>query len=165
MSGSALRRLASLRNATRRTVPLRCALLRIATQRNVFVSLASPRSAAQRTIPPRAASYRSAPQRDATQRNVSLKGREINMLQRPEILTREHVLLWLSSKPTTETYDWMADDCPCATYTKEHGLAPWSKCPELINDTPNMPSLQTLARNEPWTWGSLHARARTAWQM
>jgi hypothetical protein len=88
------------------------------------------------------------------------------MLQRPEILTREHIVLWLASKPADETYDWMLADegCPCAIYTREHGLAHWSRCSELINDVPGAPSLNKLARDGEKSWGSLYERAREAWR-
>jgi hypothetical protein len=42
------------------------------------------------------------------------------MLARPEVETKEHIVLWLSSK--TGEYDWHNSKvCACAQYWAEHG--------------------------------------------
>jgi hypothetical protein len=46
---------------------------------------------------------------------------EVKMLARPEIKTKEHVLLWLAGKPADETYDWnKAGECACGQYWGEN---------------------------------------------
>ena len=50
------------------------------------------------------------------------------MLSRPEINTREHILLWLASKPADEKYDWGNPfTCACGQYCNEFlgGNAKW----------------------------------------
>lgn len=73
------------------------------------------------------------------------------MLSRPEIGTREHVLLWLDSKDPKEGYCW-EKTCPAESYAAEHGLdqVPWTS------------PISPLASGFPRTWGALAQRARDA---
>jgi len=42
------------------------------------------------------------------------------MLARPEIGTREHILLWLASRDPNEEYDWCSySNCACGKYARE----------------------------------------------
>jgi hypothetical protein len=69
------------------------------------------------------------------------------MLSRPEIGTREHVLLWLGSKDPNARYQWEHPErCPCGQYRREHRA-------EWINQ------LSVLAEQQPRTWGALYERA------
>jgi hypothetical protein len=87
------------------------------------------------------------------------------MLQRSEVGTRGHILLWLAGKPEGEVYDWPNPHCcPAATYAKEHmGRAEWDGVAELCHDNEAV-SLSTLARDGGQTWGALYQRASAAWQ-
>lgn len=99
------------------------------------------------------------------------------MLARPEIGSREHMLLWLASKDPNETYNWRTSkQCACGVYAREHGLetfdpeVDWghehlaststsiSIGPIIRND-----SLNGLAQQRPWAFGALYERAREAW--
>ena len=45
------------------------------------------------------------------------------MLARPEIGSREHIILWLAIQPADETFPWnKADDCVCDRYYR---VCPW----------------------------------------
>ena len=85
------------------------------------------------------------------------------MLARPEVGTKEHVLLWLASKPPEETYIWEKGDiCACGQYTTAnadvkhniHGY--WARIPALCE-------LNNLACTEPRNFGALYERAYGAW--
>lgn len=42
------------------------------------------------------------------------------MLARPELGTREHILLWLARKDPTEKYEYeLYEDCACGQYARE----------------------------------------------
>jgi hypothetical protein len=42
------------------------------------------------------------------------------MLARPEIGSKEHILLWLENKPPDEKYDWENyAECACGQYSRE----------------------------------------------
>lgn len=46
------------------------------------------------------------------------------MLSRPEVNTKEHILLWLASKDAKEEFHWPnSRTCACAQYEAEHGLS------------------------------------------
>jgi hypothetical protein len=89
------------------------------------------------------------------------------MLQRPEIGTREHVLLWLAGKPADEAYKWMPhEECPCAVYNLDHGMPKewWSEPNHRRARVKKTKiELSDLAGGFPRTWGALHDRAREAW--
>jgi hypothetical protein len=74
------------------------------------------------------------------------------MLQRTEIGTKDHVLLWLETKGD-EAYDWLTGDCPAGQYSREYGDERAGLNLERIN---------TLAKIEPHTFGALHERASQA---
>ncbi len=91
------------------------------------------------------------------------------MLARPEIGSREHVLLWLDGQDPNETYDWsIASRCACGQYVAQHGGRPWSEYPALSGgpypiSAPEDGSFNALAREEPHTFGALYKRAVEAW--
>ena len=85
------------------------------------------------------------------------------MLSRPEIGTREHILLWLSSKPEDQAYEWISDLCPWAQYAGE-----WLNFqPDIMGGnaptTPELYGLNNFARVRPHTFGALSKRARELW--
>jgi hypothetical protein len=85
------------------------------------------------------------------------------MLERPEIGTRGHVLLWLGGKLSDEAYPWTdTKRCAAAQYAEQMELANWQREPTLSIDNDGV-SLSTLARDEPHTFGALYERARKAW--
>jgi hypothetical protein len=95
------------------------------------------------------------------------------MLQRPELATREHILMWLSGKPAAKAYTWLDSNCcPAGLYAEEclgmERNGGWGGIPVLSHDivggTPELLSLSTLARAKPRTFGALYARARAAWR-
>jgi hypothetical protein len=81
------------------------------------------------------------------------------MLARPEIGTKQHIILWLASKPADETYQWNdSKRCACGQYWGEnvdnvfpHGW--WCS-------NPRMAWLDILAMYcESRTFGELYQRA------
>jgi hypothetical protein len=72
------------------------------------------------------------------------------MLARPEIATREHVLMWLAAKDANERFEWLSGDCPAGQYAREFGIP--NTC-ELMN------WLNNMAQTWPHTWGALAERA------
>lgn len=89
------------------------------------------------------------------------------MLARPEIGSREHILLWLAGKPEDEKYNWHNHrQCACGQYSIEmlNGTMRWQKYPNLDGHGPQfLCSLNYLAYCAPRTWGALYERARNAW--
>ncbi len=97
------------------------------------------------------------------------------MLSRPEIGTREHILLWLGSKKPDETYKWeKSTTCACGQYANEHRLGEphnegngsfsyqWGSVEHLGGFSDN--SLNHLAEQHPRTFGALYERADKAWR-
>jgi hypothetical protein len=85
------------------------------------------------------------------------------MLARPEVGTREHILLWLASKPADATYAW-ADpfECACGKYSREFLTYPTAWCgPGFIPGAPLF-ELNSIAR-ERANFGELYLVARDKW--
>lgn len=79
------------------------------------------------------------------------------MLARPEIGSREHVLLWLAGDHQEPYYEWSRwTHCPRALYAREHGLPEWDGVDTQLSD---------LAGEFPRTWAALHERASKAWSV
>jgi hypothetical protein len=74
------------------------------------------------------------------------------MLSRPEVGTREHILLWLAGKDPDAEYQWEnPQHCPCGQYGREY-VTEW------------VLPISLLAELEPHTWGALYQRAyKAAW--
>jgi len=87
------------------------------------------------------------------------------MLARPEIGTREHILLWLAGKDPNEEYLWESYcDCACGRYAKEvlgKSNMWWSAYAMTPAGTPFM-ELNHLAMDLK-TFGELYERARKRW--
>jgi hypothetical protein len=81
------------------------------------------------------------------------------MLARPEIGTKQHVILWLASKPVDETYDWCkGSECACGQYWGEHVN---KKFPHMWRESPTMSWLNMLALDCK-TFGELYQKARAS---
>jgi hypothetical protein len=53
------------------------------------------------------------------------------MLQRPEIGSRSHIMLWVDSKPADGLFPWDSyQDCACGQYARAHGFE-WGDDTEL----------------------------------
>jgi hypothetical protein len=91
------------------------------------------------------------------------------MLAKPEIGTREHILLWLSGKRPDEVFYWHeAADCACGQYAKSFGLErEWMKfLTGLVGrgDYPALSELNELAVMSDETFGDLYKSAEKAWR-
>jgi hypothetical protein len=86
------------------------------------------------------------------------------MLSRPEIGTREHILLWCGGKDPNEKYRWENSlDCACGQYAREHYGANYA----WMSD-PNMPAalrdMNTAAQHaKGQTFGALYEELRFRW--
>jgi len=81
------------------------------------------------------------------------------MLSRPEIGSREHIMLWLASKDPRATYNWTCPfSCACATYSDDS----YGQRYYWVNML-SLHDLNKLAYLRPWTYGALYKRARKAW--
>jgi len=81
------------------------------------------------------------------------------MLSRPEIGTKEHILLWLASKDPQLEYSWR---CP-------HGCAAATYCVENYDwayhwiDSDDLQEVSRKACPRPHTYGSLYQRMQKVW--
>jgi hypothetical protein len=81
------------------------------------------------------------------------------MLARPEIGTREHVILWLASKPADEAYEWANPHCcACGQYWGENVGKIF---PHMWEYDPAMPWLNIMAQ-DCRTFGELYQKARAS---
>ena len=71
------------------------------------------------------------------------------MLSRPDVGTKEHIQLWLTTHDENEQYEWLSAVCPAARYAEEFDV-PITEL-NWLND---------LAQIWPQTWGSLAERAQ-----
>lgn len=87
------------------------------------------------------------------------------MLARPELGTREHILLWLSSQPPEREYHWSdPQECACGTYARETmGKSNLWWAMYACQDGTPFAALNNLAFPHPRTYGVLYERARKAW--
>lgn len=88
------------------------------------------------------------------------------MLQRPEIGTREHILLWLASKPANESFYWLNPDiCACGQYSKEFfgDSQAWGGMTGPILHLNNIAGRLSSSICCPIYWGDLYDAARKAW--
>jgi hypothetical protein len=87
------------------------------------------------------------------------------MLARPEIGTREHILLWLASRNGAAGYEWGdVSVCPAALYAADHGLAgEWRLAQWQVTDSP-LAELSTMAASRE-TYGELYAAALRLWRV
>jgi hypothetical protein len=72
-------------------------------------------------------------------------------LARPEVGTREHVLMWLATKNENQTYEWLSGECPAGQYSREFGDE---------HSGLNLDRLNRLAHIQPHTWGALAERVQ-----
>jgi hypothetical protein len=80
------------------------------------------------------------------------------MLARPEVGSREHMLLWASGKPADQEYAWgSVKECACGQYSRDNGSERW-----LFSE--NMGLLNRLAVEYPRTFGALYERMCKAWR-
>ncbi len=84
------------------------------------------------------------------------------MLARPEIGSRQHILLWLAGKPADETYDWRQEhDCACGQYAQEHLVDPWT----WVGDRRHVLLWEmNVIAGSCKTFGQLSERLRKEWE-
>jgi hypothetical protein len=89
------------------------------------------------------------------------------MLARPEVGTREHILLWLARKPARGRFRWEdLRNCACGQYSREHGAPAgcWLQEPAIYE----LNGIASGLLGPKWftkrlTWGRLHRGAREVW--
>ena len=82
------------------------------------------------------------------------------MLARPEVGTKEHILMWLASKPADEVFNWHSTKhCACGQYAETffYGLGCWSYNSALSE-------MNVVAFFIP-TFGKLHEAMRERWRL
>ena len=86
------------------------------------------------------------------------------MLARPEIGSREHILLWLASQPKDRKYYWPCTTCcACAQYSEACGepLSFWVHTQPVID-------MNAVARDvsgsKTGTYGKLYRALRKTWR-
>jgi hypothetical protein len=97
------------------------------------------------------------------------------MLKRPEIGTKEHIILWLAGQPEHELFDWNHEStCACGQYSKTFYGKPLSWV-DGRRYLPNLMLLNILAHKAACrhqlahgghlvaTWGELHKIAVEQW--
>ena len=82
------------------------------------------------------------------------------MLARPEIRSREHILMWLASKPPDEKFEWSnPNECPCGQYMyKDHHINDdsWAAYETLRE--------MNMVASRHRSFGSLYRAMRQRWE-
>jgi len=86
------------------------------------------------------------------------------MLSRPEIGTKEHILLWLAGKDVKAEYEWRCPhSCPAGTYSEEfyNYHYRWIEGDDVGR---TLQEISRMAKRRPNNYGTLYKRAYKAWK-
>ena len=89
------------------------------------------------------------------------------MLARPEVGSREHILLWLAGKPADEMFNWKSSSrCACGQYSKKYlnSEYAWISNPELSRMSDAVIDVMDL-RNAHCSFGVLYQTMLKKWRI